>query len=173
MRKALLAIACLAAFNSSYAGDKKDHTINMNLTHDSAKSVGSITFKDSPYGLLIIPNLKDLPPGPHGFHVHEKPDCGDKGLAAGGHLDPKKTETHQGPYVRKSHLGDLPVLYVNKDGTAKTPILAPRLKVKQVKKHAIMIHAGGDNYSDEPKLGGGGARMACGVDPDLVKKEES
>jgi len=27
-----------------------------------------------------------------------------------------------------------------------------------------MIHAGGDNYSDEPaKLGGGGARMACGV----------
>ena len=29
---------------------------------------------------------------------------------------------------------------------------------------ALMIHAGGDNYSDEPKpLGGGGARVACGV----------
>ena len=26
-----------------------------------------------------------------------------------------------------------------------------------------MIHSGGDNYSDEPKLGGGGARVACGV----------
>jgi Cu-Zn family superoxide dismutase len=27
-----------------------------------------------------------------------------------------------------------------------------------------MIHAGGDNYSDHPKrLGGGGARIACGV----------
>jgi len=27
-----------------------------------------------------------------------------------------------------------------------------------------MIHAGGDNHSDHPTaLGGGGARMACGV----------
>ena len=27
-----------------------------------------------------------------------------------------------------------------------------------------MIHAGGDNYSDQPQpLGGGGARIACGV----------
>ena len=29
---------------------------------------------------------------------------------------------------------------------------------------ALMIHANGDNYSDIPKkLGGGGARVACGV----------
>ncbi len=29
---------------------------------------------------------------------------------------------------------------------------------------SIMIHAGGDNYSDTPaRLGGGGARVACGV----------
>jgi Cu-Zn family superoxide dismutase len=26
-----------------------------------------------------------------------------------------------------------------------------------------MIHNGGDNYSDTPQLGGGGARMVCGV----------
>jgi len=27
-----------------------------------------------------------------------------------------------------------------------------------------MIHAGGDNYADQPApLGGGGARVACGV----------
>lgn len=26
-----------------------------------------------------------------------------------------------------------------------------------------MVHAGGDNYADDPKpLGGGGARIACG-----------
>ena len=28
---------------------------------------------------------------------------------------------------------------------------------------SLMIHAGGDTYADEPHLGGGGARMACGV----------
>ena len=41
---------------------------------------------------------------------------------------------------------------------------ANRLKVADVKGRALMIHAGGDNYSDQPKpLGGGGARVACGV----------
>jgi len=43
-------------------------------------------------------------------------------------------------------------------------VLAPRLKMTDVKGHALMVHAGGDNYSDNPeKLGGGGARIACGV----------
>ncbi|MRR17699.1 MAG: superoxide dismutase [Cu-Zn] SodC1, partial [Deltaproteobacteria bacterium] len=29
---------------------------------------------------------------------------------------------------------------------------------------SLMIHVGGDNYSDVPeKLGGGGGRLACGV----------
>jgi Copper/zinc superoxide dismutase (SODC) len=33
-----------------------------------------------------------------------------------------------------------------------------------VKGRSVMIHAGGDNYSDQPApLGGGGARIACGV----------
>jgi Cu-Zn family superoxide dismutase len=33
-----------------------------------------------------------------------------------------------------------------------------------VKGKALMIHAGGDNYADQPKpLGGGGDRIACGV----------
>jgi Cu-Zn family superoxide dismutase len=48
---------------------------------------------------------------------------------------------------------------------ATSPVLAPRLKkLEDVKGRALMIHAGGDNYSDTPaKLGGGGARMACGL----------
>jgi Cu-Zn family superoxide dismutase len=42
--------------------------------------------------------------------------------------------------------------------------VAPRLTVADIKGRAIMIHAHGDNYSDDPKpLGGGGARIACGV----------
>jgi hypothetical protein len=33
-----------------------------------------------------------------------------------------------------------------------------------------MIHEGGDNYADAPKpLGGGGARIACGVIPGKAK----
>ena len=86
-------------------------------------------------------------------------------MAAGGHLDSNKTDKHLGPYDDKGHFGDLPILYVNADGTATTPVLAPRLhKISQISQHALMVHSGGDNYSDTPeKLGGGGARMVCGI----------
>ena len=58
----------------------------------------------------------------------------------------------------------MPVLFVDADGTASLPTLAPRLKVKDLHKHSVMIHAGGDNYADQPApLGGGGPRIACGV----------
>jgi superoxide dismutase, Cu-Zn family len=37
-------------------------------------------------------------------------------------------------------------------------------KRRRMRGRSIMIHAGGDNYSDTPApLGGGGARTACGV----------
>ncbi len=130
-------------------------------------SIGTVTLSDGPNGLVIQPNLKQLAPGEHGFHVHATPDCGAAnnaaGMAAGGHFDPAKSEKHLGPKAA-GHLGDLPALVVGTDGTATQSMAAGRLKVADVKGRALMIHAGGDNYSDEPKpLGGGGARVACGV----------
>ena len=54
--------------------------------------------------------------------------------------------------------------YTLPDGTATTPVLAPRLKLSDVRNRALMIHAGGDNHADHPApLGGGGGRVACGV----------
>jgi len=85
------------------------------------------------------------------------------GLAAGAHYDPANTGKHEGPQG-KGHLGDLPALTVAADGTATTAVVAPRLKMADMKGRSLMIHAGGDNYSDQPApLGGGGARVACGV----------
>lgn len=137
-------------------------TLTVPINSARGEALGSIRFEDSIYGLLITPELKGLPEGAHGFHIHEHPDCHDHGMSAGGHFDPAKTNTHQGPYGQ-GHLGDLPVLIVNPQGEAKTPTLAPRLKVTDIKGHAVMIHAGGDTYSDTPALGGGGDRVACGV----------
>lgn len=132
--------------------------------NNQGKSIGIIEATDTKYGLLIKPQLHDLPPGLHGFHLHQKPSCADNGKAAGGHFDPKNTGKHLGPYDDQGHLGDLPALYVNKDGKADLPVLAPRLTTKDLMGHSLMIHAGGDNYSDNPKkLGGGGERIACGV----------
>lgn len=133
-------------------------------TEQAKEKLGMVDAQDTRYGLLLTPHLRGLPAGVHGFHVHEKMNCEEHGMAAGGHLDSAKTGKHLGPYNSSGHLGDLPVLIVNQDGTATLPILAPRLSVKEIKGHSLMIHAGADNYSDEPeKLGGGGARIACGV----------
>lgn len=146
--------------------------VNLVSADGAPQPVGHVTISESAYGLIFTPDLNSLPAGVHGFHVHENGSC-DAGvkdgvkvaaLAAGGHFDPEKTGKHLGPYA-DGHLGDLPALYVNMDGTSSNPVLAPRLKtIAQIKGHALMIHAGGDNHSDLPKpLGGGGERLVCGV----------
>jgi Cu-Zn family superoxide dismutase len=148
-------------------------TISIHLSTDAGegKEVGTIKVEDTAHGVLFTPNLRGLPPGLHGFHVHEHSHCGPAekdgkmtaGMAAGNHFDPEETGKHLGPYG-KGHLGDLPPLYVDADGVATLPVLAPRLKVSDLKGRSLMIHAAGDNYSDQPKpLGGGGARIACGT----------
>jgi superoxide dismutase, Cu-Zn family len=170
MRK-IAAFACMALFLATFAS-AEEITIQMKLIDDRGpgKEIGTVTAKDSEFGLILTPELSGLPPGLHGFHVHEKPDCGPAvkdgkkiaGEAAGGHFDPEKTGRHEGPYG-KGHLGDLPALYVSGEGKASLPLLAPRLKVSDLQGKALMIHGGGDNYTDSPKLGGGGNRIACGV----------
>lgn len=133
--------------------------------------IGTVKLSDTATGLAFDPDLGGLTPGLHGFHVHEKPGCGtaDKdgkqtaGHAAGGHYDPHKSGKHAGPQG-EGHQGDLPALEVNEKGEAVKVLLAPHLKLADIKGRALMIHAGGDNYSDAPKpLGGGGPRVACGV----------
>jgi superoxide dismutase, Cu-Zn family len=131
-------------------------------TEDTQKPLGTVVFQDTPYGLLITPQLSMLPTGLHGFHLHQHPNCAEHGTEAGGHFDPRNTNSHQGPYGQ-GHLGDLPVLYVDGNGNASTPVLAPRLKTSDLSGLTVMIHGGGDNYSDNPPLGGGGARIGCGV----------
>lgn len=145
-------------------------TIPMILTNESQTIVGNVVATDTKYGLQFTFQLYNLTPeitpGSHGFHVHENPSCAKNGMAAGGHLDPKQTKHHYGPYNADGHLGDLPAIYINDDGTVAVPVVAPKLTVKDILGHSLMIHHGGDNYSDTPAaLGGGGSRMACGVIP--------
>lgn len=161
--KLFLMISCLSVTTLALA----DSTVTMNFTAEkgAGKPAGTVLITETKYGLLLTPNLHDLTPGAHGFHVHQNASCDKDGMAAGGHLDPKNTGKHLGPYNDNGHSGDLPVLYVNADGTATTPILAPRIHhIKDISQHALMVHHAGDNYSDKPeKLGGGGARMVCGI----------
>ena len=135
-------------------------------------SVGTVTITDASGGAMIKTALKGLPAGQHGFHVHENGSCAPGTAnnqpvpagAAGGHFDPAKTGKHEGP-EGAGHLGDMPRLQVGADGSAAVTLTAPHIKdVSALKGKAVMIHANGDNYSDQPApLGGGGGRIACGL----------
>ena len=171
MRKTALAI--VLAFTGMSAAMAEDNQLTVTMKDaESGKSAGTIIVSESDYGLVFTPSLKGLTAGGHGFHVHENPSC-DSAMkdgksvpagAAGSHLDPENTGQHGTPWTDHSHLGDLPILLVDEDGVASHPVVAPRLTMDDLQGRALMIHQGGDNYSDTPeKLGGGGARALCGV----------
>jgi superoxide dismutase, Cu-Zn family len=69
--------------------------------------LGMVIFTDSAISLVITSKLSGLPPGKHGFHIHEKGDCGlgmnqgkpAAGFAAGGHYDPAQNKKH--PHARE------------------------------------------------------------------------
>ena len=166
---ALIALVCAAPA----LAEKVSVPMALATADGKGAEVGTVTVSDTPKGVAIAVALHGLPAGEHGFHVHQNGSCDPAAAAdgkmtpaggAGGHMDPGKTAMHMGP-AGEGHLGDLPKVTVGADGSAKATLSAPRLKtVAELKGHALMLHAGGDNYSDQPApLGGGGARMACGV----------
>ena len=167
---ALAVVAMVVCAGAQAASDEVE--MNLVTSQGVGQSIGTVNITETDKGLTFTPDLKALPPGEHGFHVHAKGSCqpalkdgkASAAEAAGGHLDPHNSGKHEGP-EGMGHLGDLPVLVVNNDGKATEPVTAPRLKkLDDVKGKALMVHVGGDNMSDQPKpLGGGGARYACGV----------
>src|ERR1700712_3056760 len=168
-----LFLAMLAA-TIALPAQAADVTVTMHkLTQDgTSETLGTITPPDSPAGTTFKFALHGLPPGPHGFHIHDNANCDPTllngiripGGAAGSHFDPDHTAKHEGP-MGEGHLGDLPLLVAEPNGTATQTLTAPRIKdIDMLKGHALIIHIGDDNYGDSPAiLGGGGGRFACGL----------
>lgn len=138
---------------------------------DQGAELGTVLFQDSPQGLQITLDLSGVLAGEHGLHVHENADCSpmmkdghmQMALAAGGHYDPEKTGKHLGP-AGGGHKGDLPYITADAGGVVKAVLHVKGVAAADFKNRSLMIHAGGDNYSDTPlPLGGGGARIACGI----------
>lgn len=181
---AIAAVLSASAFADHHGHEHHDHakhqhsakqlsvTVNAVSAEGVGQTLGTVVITETAYGLVFTPALKGLSAGVHGFHIHQNPSCDAKekdgkktaALAAGGHYDPNKSGKHGTPWG-DGHLGDLPALFVDADGNANQPVLAPRIKtLAEIQGRSLMVHAGGDNHADDPApLGGGGARAACGV----------
>lgn len=170
-----LSFACALTFSAGSAVAQQPVSVTAEMYKVSMEEdpymCGTVTFTDIPDGVEISVDLIGLPAGEHGFHVHTNPDCSPMDSngtmqaagAAGGHYDPELTGKHLGP-EGGGHKGDLPVLVVADDGTSKQVMTVKGVTATEFLNRSLMIHAGGDNYSDVPvPLGGGGARIGCGI----------
>jgi len=131
------------------------------MKNGQGQSVGTATLspaKDG--GMSVALDLKNLTPGRHALHFHQTPSCeGPAFTSAGGHYNPENKkhglQNPEGP-----HAGDMNNFTVLKDGTAKTTVVAPHMKMGVAA--ALVVHAGVDDLKTDP-AGNAGDRVACGV----------
>jgi Cu-Zn family superoxide dismutase len=169
----MLSVSSIALITATGLVMAQQRTIDVNKISDAGvgEKIGTVTISEGKNGTTFKVTVTAVQTGKHGFHVHDKGDCAaamkdgkmQAGGAAGGHFDPNGTKSHKGP-KGAGHKGDLPVLTASAKGINES-VTAPKLKLADVQGHALVIHEGGDNYSDNPENGGGKGRIACGVIP--------
>ncbi|HKK36584.1 MAG TPA: superoxide dismutase family protein [Paracoccaceae bacterium] len=159
----VLASALLAA-PAAMAQDAP--TARATLENADGMTVGQATLRELPAGLLVMIDVQDLPPGAHGFHIHETGACSPDFQAAGGHFAPQN-RPHGFAASRLPHPGDMPNLHVTEDGRARAEILNARATLHEGPTAildddgaALMVHAAPDDHRDVDSAGG---RIACGV----------
>jgi len=127
---------------------------------------GTVTFTQLRDGSVEVSvRLTGVPPGIHGFHVHDKGDCGDNGNAAGGHFNPMSSP-HGAPSDASHHAGDFGNVEADASGNVTETRTLHGITVApgttSVVGHAVILHANPDDLKTQP-TGNAGGRIACGV----------
>ena len=128
---------------------------------------GTVTFTALEHGVRVAGEVRGLVPGSeHGFHIHEKGDCGNNGEAAGGHFNPAGG-THGKYGTPGSHAGELPSLIADSGGVARFQVDAHSISLtdgaaNNVIGRALVVHRDRDDLATQPS-GNSGPRIACVV----------
>lgn len=124
-----------------------------------------MTLHGTPDGVLLEAGLRNLPAGPHAFHIHAVGICSPSFEAAGGHFNPTN-EAHDLLASSGPHAGDFPNIHVPQSGNLDFEAYNSRLELNgelfDADGAAIVIHRGADDYRTDP-AGNAGTRIACGV----------
>lgn len=129
-------------------------------------TIGTLALRQTEGGVEISGALTGLPPGEHGFHIHETGACqAEEGFeSAGSHHAP---EGHQHGFENEAgpHAGDLENITVAEDGSVEIAAVNDRVEIVALAEDdgsALVIHADADDYVTDPS-GNSGDRIACGV----------
>ena len=172
MRRLIALVICsLRLLPHLGAAETGQATITATTEHSQLS--GDVKLMDTPHGLHIVVNIRNAPPGLHGFHIHEFGSCADEGAAAGSHYNPKGVA--HGHLATdgfdKAHAGDFGNLPVAPDGTSTLELIMPGLTLSgrphAVAGRAVILHANPDDFSQP--TGNAGGRIGCG--PILITGE--
>ncbi len=165
---ALVAVAVLAGGCAGMmpAGGR---SATARLADAQGQPVGTAVLNQVSGGVRIVMEVKGLPPGEKGVHLHAVGRCEPPAFtSAGGHFNPRGRQhglqNPQGP-----HAGDLPNIVIGPDGTGRLEALNDRVTLGEgdaslfdADGTALVIHAAPDDHRTDP-TGNSGARLACGV----------
>lgn len=136
-------------------------------TQPNSRAAGTVRLLETRSGVEVTVRLTGVPPGEHGFHVHEFGNCAAGGEAAGDHYNPLRT-THGMVVkdgVRSSHAGDMGNIVAAGDGTAELVLNLPDVTLRagtlSLAGRALVLHERPDDFG-QPS-GNAGLRIACGV----------
>ncbi len=139
------------------------------LRDPAGAAVGWARFTEDATGILHVNvQVRGLPEGLHGIHIHAIGQCSPTFAAAGGHHNPLGN-THGLDSPTGAHAGDLPNLVVNVAGNGhldttsdRATLSAGTVSLFDADGSALIIHAGPDDQVTDP-TGNSGGRIACGV----------
>lgn len=149
-------------------GKLPDRLATANIVTSAGQPAGTATILAEGERLSLALSLARLPAGEHGLHLHAAGLCDGPGFtSAAAHLNPLGRQ-HGLHNPAGPHLGDLPNVMVDADGSASVTIPLPFSREELATAifdgdgTAILIHASPDDYRTDPS-GNSGARIACGA----------
>lgn len=158
-----LAVAALS-FAGSSVSVASDGAM-AHLKNGEGESVGTVEFRESPFGTMLHARLAFMPAGIHAFHVHETGECVPPFASAGGHFNPD-TSDHGLMDADGRHAGDMPNIHVPASGLVNIEIFNDSIRLDErlfdADGASLVIHEGPDDYETNP-AGAAGPRIACGV----------
>ena len=128
------------------------------------KDVGTVTVLPAGEGMRLAVQVKGLPAGEHGIHLHTVGKCeGPKFTSAGSHWNPT-AKKHGLANPDGPHAGDIPNLTVAADGSGivNTTLSGSVAGLLDADGAAVVVHAKPDDGKTDPS-GDSGDRIACAV----------
>lgn len=160
----MIADTGLPAPGSAAEGD----SARANMVDARGVGIGAVIVTARDGGVVLEGALISLPPGEHGFHVHQTGSCEPPIFeSAGSHV--ADGSAHGFDAAGGPHPGDLRNLLVAEDSTAtvdqtneRVTLRGGNVELLDADGSALIIHVGPDDYATQPS-GDSGTPIACGV----------